>query len=228
MKLYKMIIMAMFFLTTTYSQTFYYSDFTGSAIDSLLHKVDSMLIANNYLTYKNLTTTDSTGSIGIPQGWLFSVGDPSTSKYGRIQSYMGGIAQGEINANSRGGLQFNVVRSTVASDGWMELRFNDGTRKWFWGCDASYGYMLSSKPMRFVVNAPVTTANTPQLTLSTTEGTFTMPVKATQYKLSALNTAPATSTSTGTVGEIRIDADYIYICVATNTWKRVALNETTW
>ena len=46
---------------------------------------------------------------------------------------------------------------------------------------------------------------------------------ATQYKLSALNTAPATASSTGTLGEIRIDANYIYICTATNTWKRVAI-----
>ena len=44
-----------------------------------------------------------------------------------------------------------------------------------------------------------------------------------QYKLSALNTAPASATATGTLGEIRIDANYIYVCVATNTWKRTAL-----
>jgi hypothetical protein len=48
-------------------------------------------------------------------------------------------------------------------------------------------------------------------------------VLSTQYKLSALNTAPATASSTGTLGEIRIDANYIYICTATNTWKRVAI-----
>ena len=47
-----------------------------------------------------------------------------------------------------------------------------------------------------------------------------------QYKLSALNTPPASATATGTTGEIRIDANYIYVCVATNTWKRTAL--TTW
>ena len=35
--------------------------------------------------------------------------------------------------------------------------------------------------------------------------------------------APATSTSTGTVGQIEWDANYIYICTATNTWKRAAL-----
>ena len=38
--------------------------------------------------------------------------------------------------------------------------------------------------------------------------------------------APATASSTGTAGDIRYDADYIYVCTATNTWKRAAL--TTW
>ncbi|MFY7884361.1 MAG: hypothetical protein ACOVOV_05890 [Dolichospermum sp.] len=47
--------------------------------------------------------------------------------------------------------------------------------------------------------------------------------QANQFKLSALNTAPATATTTGTLGEIRIDASYIYICTATNSWKRVAI-----
>ena len=47
--------------------------------------------------------------------------------------------------------------------------------------------------------------------------------RATQFYLSALNTAPASATATGTTGEIRIDANYIYICTATNTWKRVAI-----
>jgi hypothetical protein len=47
-----------------------------------------------------------------------------------------------------------------------------------------------------------------------------------QYRLSALNTAPASATATGTLGEVRIDASYIYVCTATNTWKRSAI--TTW
>lgn len=37
---------------------------------------------------------------------------------------------------------------------------------------------------------------------------------------------PASATATGTAGEIAWDADYIYICTATNTWKRVAIG--TW
>lgn len=51
-------------------------------------------------------------------------------------------------------------------------------------------------------------------------------IKATQFKLSALNTTPATSGATGKLGDIRIDANYIYVCVATNTWKRSAIS--TW
>jgi hypothetical protein len=199
MKLYKIIIMSVMFLATTYSQTFYYSDFTGSAIDSLLHKVDSMLIANNYLTYKNFKTSDSTGTLSIEDGWLISVGDPSTTKYGRMQSYLGGIVQGEMNASVRGGLQFNVVRNTVTTDGWMELRFNDGTRKWYWGCDASYGYNVSTKSMKFIINAVVSTASAAQFILSSTLGAFTVPVQGTSF-----NFAPA-SIVAGTADAITIN-----------------------
>lgn len=37
---------------------------------------------------------------------------------------------------------------------------------------------------------------------------------------------PASATATGTAGTIAWDADYIYICIATNTWKRIAIS--TW
>ena len=61
----------------------------------------------------------------------------------------------------------------------------------------------------------------------TDEGaTTTNPITTTQYKLSALNTAPISATDTGTLGEIRILSDYIYVCTATDTWVRTAL--TTW
>ncbi|MFT3680707.1 MAG: hypothetical protein QM791_23775 [Ferruginibacter sp.] len=50
--------------------------------------------------------------------------------------------------------------------------------------------------------------------------------QATQFMVSALNSAPSSATDTGTTGEIRITATYIYICTATNTWVRAALS--TW
>lgn len=51
------------------------------------------------------------------------------------------------------------------------------------------------------------------------EGTL----ETTKIKVSALNTAPTSATATGTTGEIRVTAGYIYVCTATNTWVRAAL-----
>lgn len=45
-------------------------------------------------------------------------------------------------------------------------------------------------------------------------------------RMSAPTTVPATAASSGSEGQIAWDADYIYICTATNTWKRVAID--TW
>ena len=42
-------------------------------------------------------------------------------------------------------------------------------------------------------------------------------------QLRSQGTAPATSGATGTAGDIRYDADYIYVCTAANTWKRAAI-----
>jgi hypothetical protein len=36
---------------------------------------------------------------------------------------------------------------------------------------------------------------------------------------------PVTSTSPGQVGNIAVDTDYIYVCVASNTWKRNVLTD---
>jgi hypothetical protein len=54
------------------------------------------------------------------------------------------------------------------------------------------------------------------------DSTFT----AEKFQISALNTPPSSASDTGTTGEIRIDANYIYICTTTNTWKRVSIS--TW
>jgi hypothetical protein len=40
------------------------------------------------------------------------------------------------------------------------------------------------------------------------------------------NGTPASSSATGTTGEIKWDSNYIYVCIATNMWKRVAIS--TW
>jgi len=39
----------------------------------------------------------------------------------------------------------------------------------------------------------------------------------------AWTTVPASSSAAGTAGQISYDADYFYLCVATNSWKRVPI-----
>jgi hypothetical protein len=36
--------------------------------------------------------------------------------------------------------------------------------------------------------------------------------------------APVTSDASGTAGQVAYDADYFYVCVGVDTWKRVALS----
>ena len=43
------------------------------------------------------------------------------------------------------------------------------------------------------------------------------------YKIKALNTAPNSATDTGILGEIRYTSDAVYVCIATNTWKKSEL-----
>ena len=59
--------------------------------------------------------------------------------------------------------------------------------------------------------------------LASTNQISTNSVQATSYFFSALSTAPATSTSSGTLGDMRIDGNYLYFCKAANTWVRAAL-----
>jgi len=48
-------------------------------------------------------------------------------------------------------------------------------------------------------------------------------VKLNANSFEILSNPPATAASTGNAGQFTWDSDYIYICVATNTWKRVAI-----
>tara|TARA_R110002126_G_scaffold5579_1_gene29468 strand:- start:3196 stop:5565 length:2370 start_codon:yes stop_codon:yes gene_type:complete len=47
--------------------------------------------------------------------------------------------------------------------------------------------------------------------------------RSNSFTLNGLNTAPSSASDTGTTGEIRWDASYMYVCTATNTWKRSAI-----
>lgn len=59
--------------------------------------------------------------------------------------------------------------------------------------------------------------------LSRNRDTVTGPFLVDGPMILANPTVPASSSATGTAGQISWDSDYVYICVANNTWKRIAL-----
>jgi hypothetical protein len=61
--------------------------------------------------------------------------------------------------------------------------------------------------------------------IGTTSPTTLLDVNADTVRVRTART-PASATATGATGEICWDANYIYVCTATNTWKRSALS--TW
>lgn len=76
------------------------------------------------------------------------------------------------------------------------------------------------------VNKPVSTAQQTALDLKApiASPSFTGTAK-TEGDTFGIDTAktPASASDTGTTGQIAWDADYLYVCTATDTWKRVAI-----
>lgn len=76
--------------------------------------------------------------------------------------------------------------------------------------------------MAFSTTPAGTTTLTTRLTLNTTAN-FTVPVISTGNLRIASPTVPAAANSAGTAGDIAWANGFLYVCVATNTWQRVAI-----
>ena len=68
-----------------------------------------------------------------------------------------------------------------------------------------------------------TDASTSRVGINTDQPETALDINSDSMRLRNSNT-PSSATDFGHQGEIRWDANYIYICVATDTWKRVALS----
>lgn len=138
------------------------------------------------------------------------------------------FAQTNLQANSRyPGFELQYVySSTVASNA---MRFNYTERSAAGAVQNFTANVLQAFADGTVTINPTASGvtATAKLLVGTASSTHMFDVNGTarvnQLFLRALNTAPASATATGTTGEIRIDANFIYVCTATNTWKRVAI-----
>lgn len=91
----------------------------------------------------------------------------------------------------------------------------------------------ASEDLLVVIDDPSGTPTSKKMTLQSLFGAVpantvfsgTVSVSGDSVNVATAKT-PASASDTGTQGDVAWDADYIYVCVATNTWKRVAIS--TW
>ena len=84
----------------------------------------------------------------------------------------------------------------------------------------------------YVIHSPSSNAQSQKITVASffgnvsTNAVFNANVSFMGKVMLSNTAAPTSASATGTKGEIRYDDGYIYICTATNTWKRAAIS--TW
>jgi hypothetical protein len=227
--------------STAFTLTNYYHYWTqqstlsgGSAITNQYgYWVDSTLIGatNNYGFYGNIASATGRWNLymnGTANNYMagrLAIGTTSTTAnltvFSSIVDAPSGTNKGafQLAFSTTNGLSFGTYSTSPFANYIQSISATQGN---------SGVYPLSLQPNGGAVLIGASTSSGEALQVTGTAKitgatTFSSTVTSTQFRLSALNTAPATASSTGTLGEIRIDADYIYICTATNTWKRVAI-----
>lgn len=104
---------------------------------------------------------------------------------------------------------FGTNRLTVLSS--TRLTVNEGL--------ADYDFRVSGDTD---TNNLYSDASTDRIGIGTDTPTAKLDINSNVIRLRTAKT-PASATDTGNAGDICWDANYIYVCTATNTWKRVAI-----
>jgi hypothetical protein len=87
--------------------------------------------------------------------------------------------------------------------------------------DLTAGYLLkASGSATPAVSIVYETAS--KIGIGTTSPSVALDVNSDAFRVRTAKT-PASAAATGAAGTICWDADYVYVCTATNTWKRAAI-----
>lgn len=169
----------------------------------------SLVLDSNGDDFSYIRHNSTTGAFQLyaSNGFEFRNGDDlayETINTGRVEANGNITTTGAFRQNSD---TRHIFDANEDSFGWIEFDTDNST---FTGTGRKMVYGTESGGHHFINGEDNSYDN----------------VKAGSFSINSMNSAPASSSSIGTVGEIRYTADYIYICVATNTWKRSPL--TTW
>jgi hypothetical protein len=159
----------------------------------------------------------------------------ATNGTGRLFVDASGNVKVGSTDNSNAGVRYITVGAPGTTAGGLQLwgtttgesyvQFGDGTAS----ADNYRGYMAYSHLNDALTFGTATTEraridSSGRLLVGTSSdsGGALFQVNGDRIRVGTAKT-PATSGATGTTGEIAWDADYIYVCTATNTWKRSAI-----
>lgn len=181
--------------------------------------------------------TDTAGAIGQTSG-LFedasgNVGVGTTTPLRLLDINLGGSTYG---IGGYAGQTAAIFRNTANSGSNARLSLTAGNAGAslidFGDTDNDQGgvqYQHATDRMDLVAGGAarlsIASANGGRVGVNTTSPTTVLDINGSALRIRNSAT-PASAGATGNAGEIRWDSDYVYACVATNTWKRAALS--TW
>lgn len=154
-------------------------------------------------------TVSNTSVISIPYGNTSAVGVVAAGNnvYINQNGYLGVVG---ANTTARGVVQIGE-HITVSNTAVISVAEANNTQ---------HGVMRVGTNLE-VANGTVSLAST-----IGSDVTFANGVTSFTGNVIITSAAPANSTANGTVGQVAFDTNYVYYCVANNTWKRAALS--TW
>lgn len=192
---------------------------------------------------------DSSGNVGIGTTVLtnrkLTVGGSATGATGYTMVLVAPTVQPDvttININissqqataSNGGTPytisnlycFNATQGTFNADSTVTNQFGFAASSLLTGATNNYGFHsnIASGTGRWNFYAAGTANNyfAGNVGIGTSSPTAKLDVSSDVIRLRTAKT-PASASATGNAGDIAWDSSYIYVCVATNTWKRVAI-----
>ena len=164
-------------------------------------------------------STQVTGNLGVYKNATF---EKDVYISGRLRTASSIVCQSGLTAS--GNVAFNTAGGTVKVGGTSSTGvFEFGRSTDNQTIKISAGATASGKTNTVNIGNAGASGSTTNINIGGGVGTCTTTIDG---DLVIPNETPASATAAGTAGQIVWDTNYIYICTATNTWKRVAIG--TW
>lgn len=179
----------------------------GSTYDSLLKITDNGPVGVTAKVVTDGLGNDSAlkvGSAGIESTGTLVVAGAST-----LTGAVSATGNTKIGAGVASNTEIFMINRPGNTLTGIQL-FQDGVESWTIGMEAN------SATLKWKASG------SEKMALSSTGLAVTGEISATGL-VSVGGSTPASASATGTAGTITWDSSYVYVCTATNTWKRVAI-----